>query len=136
METLSISLMGRAKKWYNRHVGNSQGEWDILRKDFCLKFFPVEKVAKLRFEIIGFKQLDNESLGKAWDHFDGFVNSGPNLALSEPMLLQHFFLGLNDINQEYLNSASGGPFMHITIDYAKTIFINISNDLPEDKKSC
>ena len=128
--------MGRAKKWYNRHVGNSQGDWDILRKDFCLKFFPVEKVAKLRFEIIGFKQLDNESLGKAWDHFDGFVNSRPNLALSEPMLLQHFFLRLNDINQEYLNSASGGPFMHITIDYAKTIFINISNDLPEDKKSC
>jgi len=47
---------------------------DILQKDFCLKFFPVEKVAKLRFKIIGFKQLDNESLGKAWDRFDGFVN--------------------------------------------------------------
>ena len=37
-----FSLMGRAKKWYNRHVGSSQGDWDILRKDFCLKFFPVE----------------------------------------------------------------------------------------------
>jgi hypothetical protein len=75
-----FSLMGRAKKWYNHHVGNSQGDWDILRKDFCLKFFLVEKVAKLWIEIVGFKQLDNESLGKAWDHFDGFVNSRPNLA--------------------------------------------------------
>jgi len=53
--------------------------------------FLVEKVAKLWFKIIGFKQLDNESLGKAWDRFDVFVNSGPNLALPEPMLLQHFF---------------------------------------------
>ena len=25
-----FSLTGRAKKWYNRHVGNSQGDWDIL----------------------------------------------------------------------------------------------------------
>jgi len=65
-----FSLTGRAKKWYNHHVGNSQGDWDILRKDFYLIFFLVEKVAKLRFEIIGFKQLDNQSLGKAWHHFD------------------------------------------------------------------
>jgi len=129
-----FSLTGRAKKWYNRHVGNSQGDWDILRKDFCLKFFPVEKVDKLRFEIVGFKQLDNESLGKAWDRFDGFVNSRPNLALPEPMLLPHFFLGLNDKNHECLNLASEGAFMHITVDHTKTILTNILNDLPEEKE--
>ena len=39
-----FSLTGQAKKWYNRHVGNSQGDWDILRKEFCIKFFPVENV--------------------------------------------------------------------------------------------
>jgi hypothetical protein len=61
-----FSLTGRAKKWYNRHVGNSQGDWDILGKEFCLKFFLVEKAIKLWFKIIGFKQLNKESLGKAW----------------------------------------------------------------------
>jgi len=50
------------------------------------------------------------------------------------MILQHFFLGLNDKNQEYLNLASGGAFMHITVDHAKTIFTNISNDLPKEKE--
>ena len=83
--------MEKAKKWYNRHVGSSQGDWEVLRANFCIKFFHIEKVAKLRFEIIRFKQLDNESLGKAWDRFDGFINFGPNLALPEPILLQHFF---------------------------------------------
>jgi len=130
----SFSLKGQDKKWYNRHVRNSQGDWDILRKDFCLKFFLVEKVAKLRFKIIGFKQLDNESLGKAWDRFDGFVNSGPNLTLPEPILLQHFFLGLDDRNKEYLNLASGGALMHITVEHAKTILTNILNDLPKEKE--
>jgi len=94
----------------------------------------VEKVAKLWFEIIGFKQLDKESLGKAWDRFDSFVNSRPNLALPEPMLLQHFFLGRNNKNREYLNLALGGAFMHITVDHAKNILTNILNDLPKEKE--
>jgi len=41
------------------------------------------------------------------------------------MLLQYFILGLNNKNQEYLNLASGGAFMHITVDHAKTILTNI-----------
>jgi len=51
------------------------------------------------------------------------------------MLLQRFFLGLSGKNQEYLNLASGGAFMHITVDHAKTILTNIIlNDLPEEKE--
>jgi len=50
------------------------------------------------------------------------------------MLLQHFFLGLNDRNLEYLNLALGGAFMHITVDHAKTIRTNILNDLSEEKE--
>jgi len=50
------------------------------------------------------------------------------------MLLQHFFLGLNNKNQEYLNLASGGAFVHIIVDHAKTILTNILNDLPEEKE--
>jgi len=49
------------------------------------------------------------------------------------MLLQHLFLGLNNKNQEYLNLASGGAFIHITVDDAKTILTNILNNLPEEK---
>jgi len=75
-----------------------------------------------------------ELLGKAWDRFNSFVNFGPNLAVPEPMLLQHFFLGLNSKNQDYLNLASGGAFMHITVDHAKTILTNILYDLPEEKE--
>jgi len=76
-----------------------------------------------------------ESLGKAWDRFNSFVNSTPNLTLPELMFLQHFFFGLNDKkNQEYFNLASGGAFMHITVDHAKTILTNILNDLPKEKE--
>jgi hypothetical protein len=49
------------------------------------------------------------------------------------MLLQHFFIGLNRKTRKYLNLASGGTFMHITAERAKTILINILNDLPKEK---
>jgi len=48
------------------------------------------------------------------------------------MLLQHFFLGLNNKNEEYLNLASRGAFMHIIVDHAKTILTNILNDPLEE----
>jgi hypothetical protein len=51
-----FSLMEKAKRWYNRHIGSSQGDWEVLCSNFCLQFFPIFKVAKLRREIICFEQ--------------------------------------------------------------------------------
>jgi hypothetical protein len=129
----SFSLTGKAKHWYNRHVGSTQGDWEVLCSNFCLQFFSIFKVAKLRREIICFEQQKKESLGEAWECFDAIVNSGPSLAFPEPMLLQYFFIGLNRKTKKYLNLASGGAFMHITVERAKTILMNILNDLPEEK---
>jgi hypothetical protein len=99
--------------------------------EFLFTNFPF-KVAKLRREIICFEQQKNESLGEAWEHFNAVVNSGPSLDFLEPMLLQHFFIGLNRRTRKYLNLASRGAFMHITAECAKTILINILNDLPKE----
>jgi hypothetical protein len=49
------------------------------------------------------------------------------------MLLQYFFIGLNRKTRKYLNLTSGGAFMHITAERAKTILMNILNDLSEEK---
>jgi hypothetical protein len=49
------------------------------------------------------------------------------------MLLQHFFIGLNRKTRKFINLASRGVFMHITAERAKTILMNILNDLPKEK---
>jgi hypothetical protein len=85
-------------------------------------------------KILSFEQQKNESLGKAWERFDSIVNLGPSLALPKPMLLQHFFLGLNRKTKKYLNLVVGGAFMHITAEHEKTILINILNNLPEERE--
>jgi hypothetical protein len=73
-------------------------------------------------------------LGKAWERFNTLVDSDLNLTLAEPILLQHFFVGLNKKTIKHLNSSAGGLFMHITAEYAKDILIKIVDNLPEDNE--
>jgi hypothetical protein len=31
----------------------------------------------------------------AWDHFNALINTGPDLAIQDPILLQYFYMGLD-----------------------------------------
>jgi hypothetical protein len=73
-------------------------------------------------------------LGKTWEQFNTLVDSGPNLTLAEPILLQHIFVGLNKKTIKHLNSFVGGSFMHITIEHAKDILMKIIDNLPEENE--
>ena len=44
----SLSLMGRAKHWYNQSIGSRQGDWEALCSSFCLNFFLISRVVSLR----------------------------------------------------------------------------------------
>ena len=60
----------------------------------------------LRIEVLSFKQREKESLGAVWAHFNDLVNSGPDLAIQEHMLLQHFYMGLSGETTQLLDSSS------------------------------
>jgi hypothetical protein len=91
-----ISLTGLAKLWYPRTVESAQGEWKVLQAKFCLTFFPIARVVRLQRKVLNFKQKEKESLGAAWAHLMDIYSSGPDLAILEPILLQHFYLGLSE----------------------------------------
>ena len=55
---------------------------------------------------------------------------GPNLGLPDPILLQHFNLGLNPIAATFLNSTSGGSFNHLTPSEGRKILEEIVGDTP------
>ena len=44
----------------------------------------------------------------AWEHFNTLINTGPDLAIQDPILLQHFYMGLDRKTMKRLNTASGG----------------------------
>jgi hypothetical protein len=71
------------------------------------------------------------------------TNSGPTLSLPENVLLEHFYLGLNKEATLHLNTASGGSFLHETINEGKailekilenTLYTGIFDEFPEEEK--
>ena len=120
-----------------------QGDWEMLCSKFCLCFFPISKVVSLRKEVLNFRQLEGESLGTSWDHFNKFIITGPNIAIQDPILLQHFYMGLSKDSMESLDVASRGAFLHLSISEARSMLDRISgktsctsihNELPEEEK--
>jgi hypothetical protein len=44
--------------------------------------------------VLSFKRGEEESLGMAWNHFASLVETCPVVGLPDPVLLQHFWVGL------------------------------------------
>jgi len=69
-------------------------------------------------------------------------SSGPDLAILEPILLQHFYLGLSEKSAQFLDIALGGAFLHLPISDGRAIldtilknspYTNGHHDSPEEK---
>ena len=98
--------MGRAKQWYSQTVGSMKGDWETLCSKFGLRFFAISKVVSLWKEVLNFRQLEEESLSTSWDRINDLITTGPNLAISDRMLLQYFYMGLSKDSMQSLDQAS------------------------------
>ena len=79
--------MGKTKRWYNLTIGSRQGDWKALCSSFCLHFFPIFRVVSPRSKVLTFRQEEKESLGMACDRFNALINTSPDLAIQDPILL-------------------------------------------------
>jgi len=65
-------------------------------------------------------------------------SSSHDLAIPDPMLLQHFYQGLSEKSTHFLDIASGGAFLHLSISEGRAILENspytdVHDDSPEGK---
>jgi hypothetical protein len=125
-----FSLMGGEKKWYSSSLRSMEGSWEKLREKFCLTFFPMSRVVTLWLEILSFKQLEKETLGTAWARFTNSLASGPDIGISEPILLQHFRMCLDVESAKFLDTSSGGLFSHLTPSDRKVVLGKILENTP------
>ena len=68
----------------------------------------------------------------AWECFNTLINTSPNLAIQDPILLQHFYMGLDRKSSKLLNTASGGSFLHVSANIRRSILTKILEDAPEE----
>ena len=66
----------------------------------------------------------------AWARLTDLASSGLDLAITEPMLMQHFYLGLSQTSAHFLDLASKGAFLHLPISEGKAILVTILENAP------
>ena len=86
--------------------------WDELAEKFIAKFFSPGHMATLRDEILAFKQEPNEPLHEIWERYRTMVKECPNNDMTEAMIQQTFYRGINTTNQCVVNQLAGGNFMN------------------------
>ena len=91
-----------------------QGDREMICSKFCLCFFPTSKVVSLQKEVLNFRHLEEESLGTSLDRFNDLIITGPDLAIQDLVLLQHFYKGLSKDSMQSLDQASRGAFLHLS----------------------
>ena len=68
----------------------------------------------------------------AWECFNTLINTGPDLAIQDPILLQHFYIGPDRKTSKHLNTASGGSFLHVSANLGRSILTKILENTPEE----
>ncbi|XP_019225437.1 PREDICTED: uncharacterized protein LOC109207014 [Nicotiana attenuata] len=103
-----FSLLGKAKRWLKSEPAYSIASWNDLARKFIARFFPSSKVAKIRSEIVAFKQREGESLYVAWERFKGLLRDYPQHNQTNEVLAHTFIEGLNPETKIVVDAAAGG----------------------------
>jgi hypothetical protein len=77
-----------------------------------------------------FRQLEEDSLGTTWDHFNELIITSPDLAILPPMLFQHFYMCLSKDSMEFFDESSRGAFLHLSASEARAMLDRISGKTP------
>nr|KYP34635.1 hypothetical protein KK1_044386 [Cajanus cajan]KYP59994.1 hypothetical protein KK1_015441 [Cajanus cajan] len=108
------SLEVVAKDWLYYLAPRSITSWDNLKRMFLEKFFLTSRTIAIRKYISGIRQLGGQSLYEYWERFKKLCASYPHHQISEQLLLQYFYEGLNNMERSMIDAASGGALGDMT----------------------
>nr|GEU53653.1 hypothetical protein [Tanacetum cinerariifolium] len=87
-----------------RDVPNDE---DLINK-FVKQFFPPSKTTHLKNEISCFTQRFEETFGETWERFKEMLRACHHHGFTELPQIDTFYNGVNDNDQDSLNTAAGG----------------------------
>nr|GEW36825.1 reverse transcriptase domain-containing protein [Tanacetum cinerariifolium] len=98
-------------RYFNKNTSTLKYKDDDLVSMFINHFFPSSKTTNLRNEISSFQQRFDESFIEAWDHFKDLLRACPHHSFTQLHQLDTLYNGLNQSDQDSLNSAAGGNLL-------------------------
>ena len=94
--------------------GHTLETFEEIRKLFMAKYFPPDKMNKLRLELFQFQQFDGESYTEVWERFQELLRQCPSSLLRQGNPIYNFFNGLVEETHAMLNANAGGQLMKKT----------------------
>ncbi|XP_070014908.1 uncharacterized protein [Nicotiana sylvestris] len=126
-----FSLLGEAKRWLKVEPANSITTWNDLARKFLARFFPSGKTAKIRSEIVAFKQKVGESLYSAWERFKGLLRDCPHHNQTNEVLAHTFIEGLYSETKIVVDAAAGGQVLEKSFDGIYALLNKFSKSNPD-----
>ncbi|CAA7044072.1 unnamed protein product [Microthlaspi erraticum] len=91
MRLFPMSLSDKAHQWEKSLSHGTITTWDECKKAFLAKFFSTGRTAKLRTEISGFAQRNNETFAESWERFKGYTSQCPHQGFNNESLLSTLY---------------------------------------------
>ena len=103
-----FAVRDRARIWLDSQPKESLNSWEKLVSAFLAKFFPPQKLSKLRVKVQTFRQKEGEFLYEAWERYKQLIRRCPPDMLSEWSIIGMFYDGLSEMCKISLDSSVGG----------------------------
>src|SRR3954464_15159322 len=125
---LPFSLKEGAKAWYDSLPCGSIKSPHDLAHSFVDKYFPAHMQHAALQRIYNFKQLQDESLPKAWGRYCSLIRARPGHEVPKNELIDIFYAGLTDESRSYLDSCAGCVFRKRTPEDAEDLMGRIAKN--------
>ncbi|GJR62514.1 reverse transcriptase domain-containing protein [Tanacetum coccineum] len=123
---LILTSEGAAQTCLEKEPPNSITNWDDLVSKFVNQFFPPSRTTNLRNDITNFQQKYSETFSEAWERFKDLLTKSHHHGFSPLHQIDTFYNGLDQSDQNSLNSMAGGNLLKRNTQEALTIIENKS----------
>jgi hypothetical protein len=113
-----FSLKGKAKEWLYSKPDVDFTSWQGISNAFLSYYYSQKEIYERRFDIMSFKQSNNEDLPQSYNRFFKLLCDFPSHGLPSWLLLKIFYGGLNQSSKDKLDMTSQGCFNEKTVDEA------------------
>ncbi|XP_075074798.1 uncharacterized protein LOC142162350 [Nicotiana tabacum] len=127
----NIANVTSTKRWLKAEPTNSITSWNDLARKFLARFFPSGKTAKIRSEIVAFKQKAGESLYSVWETFKGLIRDCPYHNQTRELLAHTFIEGLHPETKIVVDAAAGGQVLEKSFDEIYVLLNKFSKSNPD-----
>ena len=92
-----------------------------MSNKFLRRFFLPARTARLRNEITNFAKFHGESLYEGWERYKEAIRKCPHHGLPDNLLIEIFYLSLDETLRSLVDAAVGGALMGKSYDEASSL---------------